>query len=62
MSSAIIRLDRDLMWHDTMSVFPHYRVLCEEVADLQERKQYLELHIDELRAKLTTVQAQNAAE
>lgn len=61
-SSAIIRLDRDLMWHDTMSVFPHYRVLCEEVADLQERKQYLELHIDELRAKLTTVQAQNAAE
>ena len=54
---TIARLERDLMWRDSRAVFPHYRVLCEEVADLHERKQYLELHIDELRARLSSASA-----
>lgn len=58
---TIARLERDLMWRDSRAVFPHYRVLCEEVADLHERKQYLELHIDELHARLSAASAASAA-
>ena len=56
---ALCRLNRDRIWLDSQALTTHYRMLVEEVADLHERKRYLEIHaetnaraVSELTAKV----------